>query len=62
MTYILGYGFPAWKGGPMHYANEQGLHKVMTTMQAFSRNPHADPEFWQPAPLLKKLAASFSTF
>ncbi len=62
MTYILGYGFPAWKGGPMHYASEQGLRNVVNTMTAFSRNPHADSAFWEPAGLIKQRAASYGTF
>jgi 3-hydroxyacyl-CoA dehydrogenase len=62
MVYILGYGFPAWKGGPMHYANEQGLSKVVRTMQSFAQNPQADPAFWQPAPAIERLAEHYDTF
>lgn len=62
MVYILGYGFPAWRGGPMHYANEVGINEVVATMQRFARNPHADPQFWQPAALLQDLAATYKRF
>ena len=62
MVYILGYGFPAWRGGPMHYANEIGLNEVASIMADFQRNPHADPNFWKPASLLQQLASEFKRF
>lgn len=62
MVYILGYGFPAWRGGPMHYANEIGLQNVLSTLNQFAKNPHADADFWQPATLLKQLAESYKCF
>lgn len=62
MVYVTGYGFPLWRGGPMHYANEVGLYKVAQCMQRFARNPLDDAAFWQPAPLLARLAAQGQTF
>ena len=62
MVYLSGYGFPLFRGGPMFYADTVGLKKVVETMQAFARNPHDDAAFWQPAPLLDKLAADGKTF
>jgi 3-hydroxyacyl-CoA dehydrogenase len=56
VVYLTGYGFPAGKGGPMHWAQAQGFGKVVETMQSFARNPHGDPGFWQPAPLLVEAA------
>ena len=56
MVYIAGYGFPIHRGGPMHYANELGLNQVLTAMRGFAANPLDDAEFWQPAPLLQRLA------
>lgn len=55
LVYLTGYGFPVYRGGPMQYANEVGLYNVMHAMQGFAQNPHADPEFWKPAPLLRRL-------
>ncbi|NCZ58691.1 MAG: 3-hydroxyacyl-CoA dehydrogenase, partial [Betaproteobacteria bacterium] len=55
MVYITGYGFPAFRGGPMCYADTLGLFNVVQTMQQFASNPHAAPEFWTPAPLLARL-------
>ncbi|XAH26083.1 3-hydroxyacyl-CoA dehydrogenase NAD-binding domain-containing protein [Xylophilus sp. GW821-FHT01B05] len=62
MVYLTGYGFPIWRGGPMHYANQVGLFNVAQSMQRFGRNPQDDAEFWQPAPLLARLAAEGKTF
>jgi 3-hydroxyacyl-CoA dehydrogenase len=56
VVYLTGYGFPAGKGGPMHWAQAQGLGKVVETMQSFAKNPHGDPGFWQPAPQLIEAA------
>jgi 3-hydroxyacyl-CoA dehydrogenase len=62
MVYLTGYGFPLHRGGPMCYADTQGLFNVVEDMQRFARNPHDDAEFWQPAPLLARLVAEGKTF
>ena len=62
IVYLYGYGFPAFRGGPMRYADELGLFSVAQAMQRFASNPHADASFWQPAPLLSRLAATGQTF
>lgn len=56
MVYITGYGFPAFRGGPMCYADTVGLFNVVQAMHQFAANPNAAPEFWTPAPLLQQLA------
>jgi 3-hydroxyacyl-CoA dehydrogenase len=62
MVYLTGYGFPLWRGGPMCYADTVGLYNVVQAMKRFAKNPHDDATFWQPAPLLAKLAAEGKTF
>jgi len=62
MVYLTGYGFPLWRGGPMCYADTQGLFNVVQSMKRFAANPLDDAAFWQPAPLLAKLAAEGKTF
>ena len=62
IVYIFGYGFPAHRGGPMNYADELGLFNVVQAMQRFAKNPLDDASFWQPAPLLARLAAEGKTF
>jgi 3-hydroxyacyl-CoA dehydrogenase len=53
IIYLNGYGFPAYRGGPMWYADTVGLKKVYDRILEFQRH-HG--ELWEPAPLLKKLA------
>lgn len=62
MVYLTGYGFPAFRGGPMCYADTQGLFNVVASMRRFQKNPLDDAKFWEPAPLLAKLAAEGKTF
>ena len=62
MVYLTGYGFPLWRGGPMCYADTVGLFNVVQAMKRFARNPNDDQAFWQPAPLLAKLAAEGKSF
>ncbi len=62
MVYLMGYGFPLWRGGPMNYANEVGLFNVVQAMHRFAQNSQGDAKFWQPAPLLVRLAAEGKTF
>ena len=62
MVYLTGYGFPLWRGGPMCYADRQGLYNVVRAMRKFAANPLDDAAFWQPAPLLAKLAAEGKSF
>ena len=62
MVYLTGYGFPLFRGGPMCYADQQGLFNVVQAMKKFAANPHDDASFWQPAPLLAKLAAEGKSF
>jgi 3-hydroxyacyl-CoA dehydrogenase len=62
MVYLTGYGFPLHRGGPMCYADQQGLFNVVQRMKQFAGNPHDDAAFWQPVPLLARLAAEGRTF
>jgi 3-hydroxyacyl-CoA dehydrogenase len=62
VVYLHGYGFPAWRGGPMYYAQQVGLADVVAAMQRFARNPLDDAGFWQPAALLQHLALSGQGF
>ena len=62
VVYLTGYGFPIHRGGPLCYADSQGLFNVAHTMKRFAENPNDDAAFWQPAPLLAKLAADGKSF
>jgi len=56
---VHGYGYPAWRGGPMHEADEMGLDVVLRRVEAM----HAqDGVGWEPAPLLVEMAAAGRRF
>jgi 3-hydroxyacyl-CoA dehydrogenase len=59
IVYLYGYGFPAYRGGPMKYADLVGLPKVYERILEFEKQ-HG--ELWKPAPLLERLAKENSTF
>ena len=60
VIYLYGYGFPAWRGGPMFYAGTVGLKNVLARIEEFEKQ-HG-PDLWSPAPLLKRLAEERKTF
>jgi 3-hydroxyacyl-CoA dehydrogenase len=60
VVYLNGYGFPAWRGGPMFYADAVGLKTVLGRIEEF-RERHGQ-DLWQPAPLLRRLAEDGGTF
>jgi len=59
IIYLNGYGFPAYRGGPMWYADTVGLKSVYDRVLEF-RKQHG--EIWQPAPLLRELAEQGKKF
>ncbi len=59
IVYLNGYGFPAYRGGPMWYADTVGLKKVYERVCEFHKQLG---ELWEPAPLLKRLAEQGKTF
>jgi 3-hydroxyacyl-CoA dehydrogenase len=59
VIYMTGYGFPAWRGGPMFYADRVGLKTVYDRVSAFHREYG---QRWAPAPLLARLAEGGGTF
>ena len=62
LVWINGYGFPAWRGGPLHHAESLGLKKVLASLQHYRTALGAYGEMWfQPAPLLERLVASNKT-
>ena len=59
IIYLNGYGFPAYRGGPMWHADTVGLQKVYQRICEFHQQ-HG--ELWAPAPRLKRLAETGMTF
>ncbi len=60
IVYTAGYGFPRYRGGPMFYADTVGLKAIYDKILEFQKA--LDPQYWQPAPLLEKLAKAGSSF
>ncbi len=56
---LYGYGFPRYRGGPLKWADLQGLPGILDDIRAWSAE---DDYFWQPAPLLEKLVAEGRSF
>jgi 3-hydroxyacyl-CoA dehydrogenase len=59
VIYASGYGFPAWRGGPMFHADRVGLDHVLGRIRTFHQT---FGDRWAPAPLLEELAAEGTTF
>ena len=59
VTFVYGYGFPRFRGGPMKYADGYGLGKMLDNIRAYETQ---DPVFWKPSPLLVELVAAGKTF
>ena len=59
MTLLFGYGFPRYWGGPMKWADIQGLDTMLADIERYAQD---DAWFWQPAPMLKKLVAEGRNF
>jgi 3-hydroxyacyl-CoA dehydrogenase len=59
VIYIYGYGFPAWRGGPMFYADQVGLKSIYDDICRFAAR---DADAWTPAPLLKRLVEQGKSF
>ncbi len=51
---VNGYGFPRYRGGPLHYAETIGLDKVCDRIEAICAQ--MGELYWRPAPLLQRLA------
>lgn len=54
LVWIHGYGFPAYRGGPMYHADEVGLSAVHEALLKYARQ--CGHEYWQPSALLERLA------
>jgi len=62
LVYLNGYGFPAYRGGPMFYGDSVGLITVVRALSRIAAVSGADAGFWTPAPLLARLAREGKTF
>lgn len=60
VVWVNGYNWPAFTGGPMHWAEGEGLAKIVAALETFAAETGDDS--LKPAPLLKRLAESDGTF
>jgi 3-hydroxyacyl-CoA dehydrogenase len=60
VVYVYGYGWPIYRGGPMHYANSIGLGKVVEKLRHYQDKTGDD--FWTPSPYLVNLAENGKKF
>jgi 3-hydroxyacyl-CoA dehydrogenase len=60
VIWVYGYGFPVYRGGPMHYADSIGLAYIRDRLTAFADK--TCDERHRPAPLLEELAAAGKGF
>jgi len=60
VVWVYGYGWPLYRGGPMHYANSIGLDKVVAALRQYQQQ--TGDEFWQPCKLLVELAEQGAGF
>lgn len=62
VVWIAGYGFPTLRGGPLHYAGEVGLDRIHERLVAYGTLRADRHGYWQPSPLLARLAGKHRTF
>ncbi|WP_404300560.1 3-hydroxyacyl-CoA dehydrogenase NAD-binding domain-containing protein [Alicycliphilus denitrificans] len=59
VVFVHGFGFPRFRGGPMFYADSQGLGSILADIETFAKE---DPAFWRPSPLLVELVREGRNF
>jgi 3-hydroxyacyl-CoA dehydrogenase len=59
VAFIYGYGFPRWRGGPMKWADMQGLDVILARIREYAKE---DALFWRASPLLEHLVAEGRNF
>ena len=60
VIWVNGYGWPIYRGGPMHWGDSVGLGKIVGRMREFAAESGDD--FWQPSALLAELADGGKSF
>ena len=53
LVLVHGYGFPRWRGGPLHYADGIGVDRLLAMLRMCAAE---DPLVWQPSPVIKVCA------
>ncbi|MGB3556344.1 MAG: 3-hydroxyacyl-CoA dehydrogenase NAD-binding domain-containing protein [Jannaschia sp.] len=58
-TFLFGYGFPRFRGGPMFHADTVGAAELIRRIETYAQD---DAHFWQVPPLLRRMAEDGTTF
>ncbi len=58
-VFLFGYGFPRFRGGPLHYADGLGAAILVRRIEDYARE---DPHYWRVPKLLRKMAADGTSF
>ena len=59
MVFLFGYGFPRFRGGPLHYADTVGAKELVSRIETYAKE---DPHYWQVPPILRKMAEDGTKF
>ncbi|MDP3660492.1 3-hydroxyacyl-CoA dehydrogenase NAD-binding domain-containing protein [Phenylobacterium sp.] len=59
VIWVMGYGWPVYRGGPMYYADQLGLAAVADRMRTYEKSLG---KRFAPSPLLERLAAEGKRF
>jgi 3-hydroxyacyl-CoA dehydrogenase len=60
VVWTAGYGFPAWRGGPLFMADEIGLGRIVERLDHYAATFGNAHGCWTVSPLLRKLAGTGS--
>jgi 3-hydroxyacyl-CoA dehydrogenase len=58
-VFLFGYGFPRHLGGPLNYADQIGLDRMLADTERFAEE---DDFYWRQPELMKRLAANGDNF
>jgi 3-hydroxyacyl-CoA dehydrogenase len=58
-VFLFGYGFPRFRGGPLHYADELGAAELVKRIENYAKE---DAYYWQVPDILRRMATDGSSF
>lgn len=59
MVFLFGYGFPRFRGGPLHYADTIGAQELVRRIKTYAVD---DAHYWQVPAILQKMADEGTSF
>ena len=62
VVWTAGYGFPAWRGGPLFIADEIGAGEIVARLEHYAQALGNADGRWTVAPLLRALATNGGRF